>query len=966
MPRPKRTGGRAAAGGGQMSREIGGFVVTVERQGRQWRIEVFNGEQAWSKVAANPLGRAALSFLREVGLSRKEIEEYRRRVERLTEPSEKEKQGKRGRGSRPPRRQISAKDAVQQQATEAAPAEQGGEAPSAEHPRAEDAEKKAEEAQASESAVAAGEAAAEGTSAPKEPIAVEAPQKSEKPSAEGDPEPAAPQQEEHSPQKLETAEGSAEKEAGPPPEEPQRGQPAEAEEPPKAAGPFPPEAGGTAEAAKPPIEAAKSGEEALAVADAAEGRPSEPPLLASEGKGICGEENAQVFTARDLAVLVRLINAPRRKIKYEVRIIRPSDCTFIDIIPETSSLTSRDVHKMLRHVGLTPEEIAKYVEWARGLGSKHLPKKEVVAATFRKVVESARGALSGRLDSPYLDLLIPKRDKETVTNCRPAECWKSANAVAVVPSTISEVLGVLDLDSEEAVKAAEEIGFDPKRHMHITSGPAVDAVLTPEGKWRTPDGRVLDDVPRKFHILIYIPEGCRMDLVAPGFELKCRREINIAGRHPSGAEYKFVDGELLEAPLEKVKEFAASLGGDVPGYETPPKCEETRHIDVGKLAAAFQRIYVEAQVAGYSRHDAIYDLATLGRFSCIEKEEIKEVVRKVYGVAGAESQTLPQRLTHVERAYRTSKNGPKLRDPRKIFDVWSDIDEDAAEEIFELLAIRASLFLAEECLTLEGEDPEKSMCKEKIVAELVRDGLLVSFYEVHCTTFENEKTGEEVEVCTPRRKVIYRGPRPKRIHDIARQTWFYEIGGFYGSNLEQVVEKIRQAKSDVTPLIKTTHFDELVTVLKRAAEEKAVALTVGLLPTENGTILVDDHGILDLGPSPEEAVADLDKALRSVLAVYPEANHDPALAAVGYILGLNAAPIWWYHKPNSEVPLPIVHGASGLGKSELMRRVVEPAVVGLEAKSRIASIREKIVDETLHDYLAPDVYKIAVYSTPQQ
>jgi len=101
---------------------------------------------------------------------------------------------------------------------------------------------------------------AEGTSASKEPIAVEVPQKSKKPSAEGNSEPAAPQQEEHSPQKLETAERSTEKEAGPPPEEPQRGQPAEAEKPPKAAGPFPPEAGGTAEVVRPPIEAAKSGE----------------------------------------------------------------------------------------------------------------------------------------------------------------------------------------------------------------------------------------------------------------------------------------------------------------------------------------------------------------------------------------------------------------------------------------------------------------------------------------------------------------------------------------------------------------------------------------------------------------------------------------------------------------------------------------------------------------------------------
>jgi hypothetical protein len=73
------------------------------------------------------------------------------------------------------------------------------------------------------------------------------------------------------------------------------------------------------------------------------------------------------------------------------------------------------------------------------------------------------------------------------------------------------------------------------------------------------------------------------------------------------------------------------------------------------------------------------------------------------------------------------------------------------------------------------------------------------------------------------------------------------------------------------------------------------------------------------------------------LEAYPEANHDAALASVGYVLGLNAAPVWWFHKPHAEVPLPIIYGASGLGKSELMRRVVEPAVVGADLKKRLCS-----------------------------
>jgi len=970
MPRPKRTGGRAAAGGGQMSREIGGFVVTIERQGRQWRIEAFNGEQAWSKLVANPLGRITSAFLREVGLSRKEIEEYRHWVERLMEP-DKEEQEKRGRRSEPPRRKMSTEGAFQQQAAEAARAENAEKAE--EPPKVEDVERKAEEGQASEGVVVAVEAASGGAEVPSaaealgEPTAGKAPQKSGEPSAEeAAPEPFAPQREELPPKISESA---AQGEASQPPGEAQRGQPAEAARSPKAeeAAEPPSEAEVSVESEEPPKEEAEGTAEAEAVAEASEERPSEPPPSAAEGQGICGEEGAQAFVARDLAVLVKLVKGPRGRNKYEVKVKRLADCSIIDIIPEVGSPTSREVDRMLRKAGLTPDEVAKFVEWVRGLGSKRPPDREEVASTFRRVVESARSALSSRLDSPYLDLLIPKRDKETLTNCRPAECWRSANAAAIVPASVAEVFGILDLDSAEAVKEAKDLGFDSKQHMHITSGPAVDAVLTPEGKWRTPDGQVLDDVPRRLHIPIYIPEGCLKDLKARGLEVKCRQPINIAGRHPSGAAYEFVDGELLVVPWRIVEEFAVSLGAKIPGYSVPPECEVPKGTDVDKLTSLFQRIYTAAQAAGYSRHDAIYDLATLGRFACVDKESIKEVVRRVYGTTGDESQTLSQRLTHVERAYRASPFvGPWLRSPQTIYNRWLGIDKEAAEEIFKILGLSKEEedVIASECLTWVKLPDGTLICEQAVVARrLSDDDIMVYIRNEVC---ESAGGDEGKVVCKEKWKTIYRGPRPKRIHDIARQKWFYEIGGFYGLNPEQVVEKIRQARSKAIPLIKTNYLDEFVTVLNQAAEEKEVALTVGLLPTKNGVILVDDHGILDLGPSPEEAVADLDKALRSILAAYPEANHDPALASVGYILGLNAAPVWWFHRPNSEVPLPIVYGASSLGKSELMRRVVEPAVVGLEAKNRVGLIREKIVDETLHDYLAPDVYKIAVYSTSEQ
>ena len=675
----------------------------------------------------------------------------------------------------------------------------------------------------------------------------------------------------------------------------------------------------------------------------------------------CIEDGAEVFAVGSVVVLIRKVVGARGRARYEVKVKRADDCSVVDLISETTSLTSKEVTKLLKRAGLTPAEIDEYVKWARRLASG--PGKDEVAALFREVVRAAREALSGRLDSPHLDLLIPKRDKETLTNCRPAECWQLANAAAVVPTKIDGRFGVLDFDSKEALEEAASLGFDPQRHMHILAGPAVDAVLTPEGKWRTPDGRVLDNVPRKLHVPVYIPEGCKRNLSAPGFELKCLGEINIAGRHPSGAEYEFVDGELLEVSFERLKEFAEDLGGS--GEITLPNCSTTRRVDLDKLAELFSRIYLAAQATGYSRHDTLYDLGILCRFACIPKEDAEEVARRVYGTAGAESQTLSQRLSHIERAYRASKNGgPKLRPPHRIYERWRQIDEAATEEIFRLLDIDTDREIAKECIG-ESESSERNICTKYIVAEVKRGQFRVVIESVNFIRRKSED-GEVREDVVVNKTIVYRGPRPKKVFDIVRGTWFYEVEGFYGTSLEQVIEKLRRPGADVDVYINTKYIDYIVAILNKAAKEQKVTLTVGLLPAEKGAVLIDDYGILDVGPSLEEAVADLDKALRSVEAVYPEANRDAALATVGYVLGLNAAPVWWYHKPNSEVPLPIIHGASGLGKSELMRRVVEPAVVGIEAKKRIWELRKRITDETLYDFLAPEVYKVAEYTTVEQ
>jgi hypothetical protein len=677
----------------------------------------------------------------------------------------------------------------------------------------------------------------------------------------------------------------------------------------------------------------------------------------------CIEDSAEVFAVSSVVVLVREVEGVRGKAKYEVKIKRADDCSVVDIVPETASLTSKELAKLLKKAGLTPSEIEKYIDWARRLMSG--PSKDEVAALFREVVEAAKGALSGRLDSPHLDLLIPKRDKETLTNCRPSKCWESANAAAVIPTEIDERFGVLDFDSEEALEAAEALGFDPKRHMHILAGPTVDAVFTPEGKWRTPDGRALDSVPRKLHVPVFIPEGCRHDLEAPGFELKCRGAINTAGRHPTGAEYEFVDGELLEVSFERLRDFAEFLGGYGRDQIPLPKCSTPRHVDLDKLTELFQRIYSVAQAAGYSRHDALYDLGILCRFACVPKEDAEEVAKRVYNTAGGESQTLSQRLSHIERAYRALKDGgPKLRPPNKIYEVWRKIDETVAEEVFRLLDIDTDREVAKECIG-ESEVSERNVCTKYIVAEVKHGQFRVVVKSISFVR-RRDGDGEIKEDVVINKTIVYRGPRPKKVFDVARGTWFFEIGGFYGTNLEQVVEKLRRPSADVDVYMNTRYIDNIVAILNKASKEEKVALAVGILPAERGAVLVDDYEIFDFGPSLEEAVADLDKALKSVETAYPEANRDAALATVGYVLGLNAAPVWWFHKPNSEVPLPIIYGASGLGKSELMRRVVEPAVVGIEAKKRIWELRRRITDETLYDLLAPEVYKIAEYTTVEQ
>jgi ribosomal protein S24E len=57
----------------------------------------------------------------------------------------------------------------------------------------------------------------------------------------------------------------------------------------------------------------------------------------------CREEGAEVFEANSAVVLVRQVKDARGKAKYEVKVKRADDCAVVDLIPEITSPTARDV-----------------------------------------------------------------------------------------------------------------------------------------------------------------------------------------------------------------------------------------------------------------------------------------------------------------------------------------------------------------------------------------------------------------------------------------------------------------------------------------------------------------------------------------------------------------------------------------------------------------------------------------------
>lgn len=562
--------------------------------------------------------------------------------------------------------------------------------------------------------------------------------------------------------------------------------------------------------------------------------------------------------------------------------------------------------------------------------------KEEVERRLQEVIDYARLILeTKRLEpSPWADAVVLKRDKATVDDP------EKANAVAIIPAKVSQNLAVIDVDSEEALKIIGEY-LDINKSLRVLAGPLVDAQKTPEGKWRTPDGRVLDAVERKLHIPVYIPEGCRGDQKAPGIEVKCNEPINMAGLHPSGAQYELVDGELAILSWDTLETILSALGGE--GGEAPPRCTEARPLEkYDEVLDAFRRIYAKAQAFGYTRHDSIYDLASLARRSCIAEEYIIKIVEAVYGSGGEESQTLSQRKGHVRRAYR---EGAKIRSRARILEKWREIDAEAAEVLAKIFKTGPEEFSI--CIAKTEE-----RCLTELYGKLTDGGLEVLLL----------RHGEEGAVSV----LLYRGPALTVVEDPITKQTYYRLGDlFAASTIDVLVEKLKMPNLRGV-YVDVKNIDKIKVVFDNLSRRETGTYVTGLLPAERGLFLNDPYGVIAKAPTPAEAVAELDKALRSVAEAYPAANRENALATVGYILALNIAPAVWSFRPHLEVPIPLIYGASRLGKSKLVERIIEPAIFGAESYGKLVKIWTLIKDREEAGLIYPKVlYPTAIKSDAQ-
>ncbi|MGC9051899.1 hypothetical protein, partial [Pyrobaculum sp.] len=581
------------------------------------------------------------------------------------------------------------------------------------------------------------------------------------------------------------------------------------------------------------------------------------------------------------------------------------------------------IRAALKKNGAAPSdaEIVTFLRLVAKNGGRAPEPKEDVERKLHEVLDYAKALIeTGRADaeSPWASAIVLKRDKENVDRL------EKANAVAIIPSRVSPNLAVLDVDSNEAIEIVSEY-LDVNKALRVLGGPLTDAQMTPEGKWRTPSGEILESVERRLHIPVYIPEGCR-DAKAPGLEVRCKEPINMFGVHPSGAMYELVDAELAALSWDAIETILTALGGE--NGEAPPRCQELKPLEeYDKILEAFKRIYAKAQAYGYTRHDAIYDLASLARRACIAEEYIIKIVEDVYEKAGEESQTLPQRKSHVKRAYR---EGAKIRSRKRILEKWRVIDAEAAE-------VLAKAFKAgpEEFSICIAKTEDK--CLTELYGKLTDGGMEAELL----------KHGEDGAVSV----LLYRGPALSIVEDTVTKQRYYKLGDlFVAQDVDIILEKLKQPGARGL-YVDVKNIDKIKVVFDGLARREKGTFVTGLLPGERGLYLSDPYGVIAKAPSLKEAVIEFDKALRLVAEAYPPANVDAALATVGYIIALNIAPAVWAFRPHLEVPVLLIYGESRLGKSKLVEKIVEPAVFGYEGLLKLAKIWERIGDSSAAGFL---------------
>ncbi|MGB9704050.1 MAG: hypothetical protein ACPL3C_01255 [Pyrobaculum sp.] len=370
------------------------------------------------------------------------------------------------------------------------------------------------------------------------------------------------------------------------------------------------------------------------------------------------------------------------------------------------------------------EFLKKAVESAKPAKREEPPPSADAVAIVEAMLRDAERLLRNPADYESIAMwraFVPKRGKVTV--CRGSEegCWAEiaervrrggepgavVTSIAVKPAIYAELIGargvapaLIDVDSwtEEAAELVAELGED----VYKIFGGAFECQDPVECRGDScicPGGA---ESRRKFKIPIAVigaPPDVKKASI-PGVEIHFRTPANVAGQYLGDISYEHATGRIPVLDWGEFARLVERLGGDVvvedkkvARYaEQPPKVEEgsCKHIDVDRAAEAFVKIYARAAAGGaalnkeVNRHNAIFALASLGRWLGICRRDIEEIVQRVYGSAGQESQSRSQRLSHVRRAYEGSK--PYGRASAVAY--LRELDVEAAKELLSVLGYK--------------------------------------------------------------------------------------------------------------------------------------------------------------------------------------------------------------------------------------------------------------------------------------